>query len=138
MNLIYKNLPSNLRESCVATIGVFDGVHLGHQYILKKLKSEAKKRGKPALVITFDLPPEKILSPNQKFKGLITDCQEKISLLDSLDLDKLWILEAKKDLFNFSADQFLEYINKYFILDLMVVGSDFRFGTRAEADSAAL
>ncbi|MFO8053450.1 MAG: bifunctional riboflavin kinase/FAD synthetase [Candidatus Omnitrophota bacterium] len=138
MKLIYKNFPFNKVNNCVVTIGVFDGVHRGHQYILNKIKLQAKKRGKISLVISFDVPPEKILDPKKKFKGYLTDYQQKASLIESLGIDYLWILKTEPDLLRLSASRFLSYINKYFLIDEMVVGSDFRFGIKAGAGTSQL
>jgi riboflavin kinase/FMN adenylyltransferase len=132
MKLIYKNLPFNKIYSCVVTIGVFDGVHLGHQYILKEIRQRAEKKKKSSLVISFDLPPEKILSPKKEFKGYLTDYQQKVSLIESLGIDYLWLLKTELNLLQLSADEFLSYINKYFSIDEMIIGDDFRFGIKAE------
>lgn len=133
MKLIYKKLPFNKIKNCIVTIGAFDGVHLGHQYILKKVKSEAAKRKKNSLVISFDLPPKKILYPKDKFEGYLTDYQQKINLIRSLGLDYMWLLKTKIDLLRLSSDQFLSYINKHVSISKVIVGSDFRFGIKAEA-----
>ncbi|MCF7870996.1 MAG: riboflavin biosynthesis protein RibF [Candidatus Omnitrophica bacterium] len=133
MKLIYKKSPSNRLKNCVATIGVFDGVHRGHQYILKKIKNEAEKKGKPSLVISFDTPPEKILYPEKDFDGYITDYKQKASLIESLGINYLWLLETETELLQFSPDDFLSYISKYFKIDKLIVGDDFRFGIKAKA-----
>jgi riboflavin kinase / FMN adenylyltransferase len=138
MKLIYKNLPFNRIDGCMVTIGVFDGVHLGHQYILNKIKRQAKKKKKFSLVISFDIPPEKVLSPKKKFKGYLTDYKQKISLIESLGIDYLWLLKTELNLLQLSADKFLSYINKYFLIDEMIVGDDFRFGIKAETGSSQL
>ncbi len=133
MDLIYKNLPSKTAKSYLVTIGVFDGVHLGHQYILKRLKAASKTRSKPALAITFDFPPEKALHPDKRFTGYMTDYKQKASLFESLGIECVWVLQVNKDLLKITAEQFLAYINRYFLIDSMVVGSDFRFGLEAKA-----
>lgn len=133
MNLTYKNLPSRSKEKYVVTIGVFDGLHLGHQYILDRLRFEANRKKKPSLVISFDFPPEKVLPSRQKFSGYLTDCDQKIRLFNSLGIEHLWVLKATKALFRFSAADFLSYVHKYFPMALLLVGNDFRFGAAAEA-----
>ncbi|MCF7869537.1 MAG: riboflavin biosynthesis protein RibF [Candidatus Omnitrophica bacterium] len=138
MKLIYKNLPFNKIDGCVVTVGVFDGVHLGHQYILNKIKRQAEKKNKPSLAISFDIPPEKVLNSKKKFKGYLTDYKQKISLIESLGIDYLWLLKTELNLLQFSADKFLSYINKYFVIDEMIVGDDFRFGIKAETGSSQL
>ncbi len=133
MKLIYKNLPLNKINNCIVTVGVFDGVHLGHQYLLEKIKREAKKKKKPSLVISFNVPPEKVLHPQNKFKGYLTDYQQKVDFMKHLGIDYLWLLKTELNILQFSADDFLSYINNYFSIDEMIVGSDFRFGTKAKA-----
>lgn len=133
MNLIYKSSLPKPADSYAVTIGVFDGLHLGHKYLLKKLKSEADKRGKPSLVITFDFPPEKVISPGRHI-GYLTDYKQKASLINSLGIENLWVLETKKDLLSLKGSEFLSYINSRFPICLMFVGSDFRFGAKAKDD----
>ena len=145
MKVIYKKLPSK-RKSCIATVGVFDGVHLGHQFILKKVILEAKKQKIPSLVITFDIPPKKILnrySSTQKqskdiFKGYITDFKQKAEILQLMGFDYVWFLKTGKSLLSLSAENFIIYILRYFDLKKLIVGEDFRFGYQRRADLETL
>jgi riboflavin kinase/FMN adenylyltransferase len=138
MKLIYRNLPSKRTGSYILTIGVFDGVHLGHRYLLKKLKAEAARKNKPSLVITFDFPPAKIISHNKDFSGYLTDYRQKVSLIEPLGIDYFWVLKVTPKLLRLSANDFLSFVNKYFKIDSIIVGSDFRFGIKAEAGTKEL
>lgn len=115
------------------TVGVFDGVHLGHRHLLLKLKAHAKERNKPSLAITFDFPPERALCPGKRFTGYITDYQQKVSLIEELGIDNLWVLSVARGVLGFTPEKFLTYINYYFPIQAMLVGNDFRFGVEAKA-----
>lgn len=141
MRVIYRKLPSR-RIDCVAAIGVFDGVHLGHQYVLEKLKAFAVSDKLASLVITFDLPPEFILHNrfhiHSKFYGYLTDYYDKQIIFKSLDIDFLWFLKSSKRLFNMSGQEFMDYIMKYFSIKKIIVGEDFHFGRNSKNSIACL
>lgn len=142
MKVIYEKPPSK-RKKCVATIGVFDGIHLGHQFILKKTKTDARKLNIPSLVITFDISPQEFLNKastknagkgSKPFCGYLTDREDKIALVESLGIGYLWFLKTKKKLLNLSAKDFIDYIFKYFEVKKLIVGEDFRFGHKGGGD----
>jgi len=142
MKAIYKKLPSK-KISCVATIGVFDGVHLGHQFILKEVKKIAKELKLPSLIITFDFLPQHFLhkhglkvgiKPIRPYQGYIIDRQEKINRISELGIDYLWLLKSTKNLLSFTAKEFMDYLDKYFDIKHFVVGQDFRFGCQRRGD----
>ncbi len=119
------------KKKYVATIGVFDGIHRGHQFILNKTKQKAKQTNLSSLVVTFDIPPKQFLI---KKPNLLTDVKGKCRLLKALGLDYLCILKTKDSLLKLSADQFMVYIFRYFKIQTLVVGEDFRFGYKGQAD----
>jgi riboflavin kinase/FMN adenylyltransferase len=129
MKVICENLPSN-RKECVATIGVFDGIHRGHQLILKKVKEEAAKKNLSSLLITFDIPPQLILK--KTFLGCLTDFQDKKSIIKTLGMDYLWFLKTGDSLLKLSGEEFIAYVLKYFNIRKFIVGEDFRFGYKGE------
>lgn len=137
MRVIYKKLPSK-RIDCVATIGVFDGIHLGHRFILEKLKRLARDKNIPSLIITFDTPPQIILQnkkPNSKknFQGLLVDFEDKKNIISKLGINYLWFLKTTKSFLKFSGHDFINYIYKYFRLKHIIVGRDFRFGYKGHS-----
>ena len=83
-----ENIPAGLRGA-VVTIGNFDGVHLGHQYIFRHLIAEAHKERRPAVVISFDPHPKMVLHPERRPFYLITSLEEKIRHLSNLGIDAL-------------------------------------------------
>lgn len=135
MRITYSNLPPK-RLQCVATIGVFDGVHRGHKFILDKLMHQARKKGLPSLVITFDSPPKKLLL--KKFYGCITDLEEKISIIKSFGIRYVWVLKTNHELLQLSADEFIKQILKRFDIKGLIVGEDFRFGRKGKKGTAHL
>ena len=146
MKVISNRLPFR-RVKCVVTVGVFDGIHLGHQFILKKVKETAKKKDIPSLLITFDIPPQQFLNkkkllhhrrPEKAFIGSLTSRNEKIDLVSSLGIDYLWFLRTKRSLLKLSAQSFINYIQKYFNIEKLIVGEDFRFGHKGTGDLSDL
>ena len=137
MKVIYRKLPSN-KIKCIATIGVFDGIHLGHRFILEKLKKEAYRRKAPSLVITFDVPPETILEKScrhkpDEFHGFLTDMEEKKNILSFCGIDYLWFLKTNRPFFKLSGKEFIEYLFRYFSPKHLLVGEDFRFGYKGKS-----
>lgn len=135
MRTIYKKLPSE-RKRCTATIGVFDGIHRGHQHILRTVKKEAEKNKLASLVITFDIPPQKVLGKH--FLGCITSFDEKKRLIALLGIDYLWVLKTSRPLLGLSGEKFIQHVLKYFDIKKLIVGEDFRFGYKERSDICAL
>lgn len=137
MKVIYKKLPSK-KVGCIVTIGVFDGIHLGHKFILEKLKEEARRQKTPSLLITFDAPPETVLEKSHlhrpdEFHGFLTDMEDKKNILSSCGIDYLWFLESSKHLFKLSGKEFLEHLFGNFSPTCLIVGEDFRFGYKGKS-----
>ena len=144
MRVIYKKLPPK-NKRYIATIGVFDGIHLGHRFILEKVKKESKKKNLSSLVITFDIPPQQFLSKDifkhghriqKRFRGCINDFEQKIVLLEKLKIDCVWFLRTNHKLLELSAENFIGYICKYFKIEEFIVGEDFRFGYGGGKDAS--
>jgi riboflavin kinase / FMN adenylyltransferase len=117
----------------VASIGNFDGVHLGHRKILSEVVSEARALGIPAVAITFDPHPERFLRPDRAIR-LLTPMDERIRLLASTGIDAVVVLPFNAPLAEVSAEQFAADL----LADLLRVrslheGDNFRFGHRAQA-----
>ncbi len=113
----------------VATMGTFDGVHSGHQEVIKHLIGEAKKRHAKSLLITFDPHPRLVLNKGAIDLRLINNPKEKIQLLGKLGLDYLLILPFT---FEFSKKTAREFIKEYLIdklhVQAMTIGYDHHFG----------
>lgn len=113
-----------MTEYSVATIGFFDGVHLGHQKLISTVKNLANKTKFNSLLFTFDA--------TLKSQNLIYSFDNKIKVLNSFKLGKIIILNFKK-VKNLSSQEFFE---KYIVknrVKMLVVGEDFKFGKGASA-----
>ncbi len=121
------NLTKPLPPS-VVTIGNFDGIHLGHQLILKQLKSIANQSDLPATVMIFEPQPIEYFAPDQAPKRLAR-FREKLAYLKSQQIDYLLCLKFDRVLAQLSAEDFVEQI---LVTQLnvrhLVIGDDFRFG----------
>ncbi|OPX29781.1 MAG: riboflavin biosynthesis protein RibF [Candidatus Omnitrophica bacterium 4484_171] len=113
----------------VATAGVFDGIHNGHKFILKKVISEADRQKALPLVITFWPHPEYILKKN--FPGHIMNLSRKKNTLLKLGIDNIWVLNTTKALLNMDGFSFMNIITAKFSIKEMVVGEDFKFGYKS-------
>lgn len=131
---------SQLQESCVATIGKFDGVHLGHQLILDQLKQKAEQFDQPSLVILVEPHPEEFFTadPNS-CPARLTILQEKLELLESFGIDYVFQLKFDQSLSELSAEDYIQDI----LVDGLgvksfIVGNDFRFGHQRRGNFALL
>ena len=112
----------------VATIGCFDGVHLGHQLLLRTMLREAKSRGLASMVITFDRQPCEIFDPDFH-PQLLSTPQEKEQLLRQMGIDTLVVLPFTRELASLSAREFMQQVlHKQLNVSVLVAGYDNRFG----------
>jgi riboflavin kinase/FMN adenylyltransferase len=119
--------------NAVLTIGTFDGVHLGHQKIIERLKSEAKKTNGETVLFTFFPHPRMVINPTNHGLKLIQTEAEKIENLERLGLDPLIIFPFTKAFSNLSADEFVkEYLIEKLHVKTIVVGYDHQFGKNRE------
>lgn len=126
----------NLRPrhyGCVATIGNFDGVHLGHQQILHQLTAPAAALGLPRLVITFEPQPQEFFS--SQVPARLTRLREKLLALAERGVDRVLCLEFNQRLAATPAPAFIEeLLVRRLGVRYLLVGDDFRFGHRRQGD----
>ena len=131
----------NLQPShrgCVATIGNFDGVHLGHQAVLGQLAEKADALCLPATVITFEPQPQEYFAPD-KVPSRLTKFREKLQALRRFSVDRLFCLSFNRRLAAMTADEFIRRVLVEGLgVRYLVVGDDFRFGHGRCGDFAAL
>ena len=123
-----KSVTDNFRGAFV-TVGNFDGVHLSHQCICRKLAAEAKEAAAKSLVITFEPHPKMILHPNIRPFYLITTLPEKLKLLEKCLIDATVVVPFTLEYSRTTAEQFVrrDLVQKLAIKKV-IVGHDYTFG----------
>ena len=131
---------SQLQESCVATIGKFDGVHLGHQLILDQLNQKAEQFDLPSLVILVEPHPEEFFASDARScPARLTILKEKLELLESFGIDFVFQLQFDKALSELSAQDYItDILVKGLGVKSFIVGNDFRFGHQRKGDFSLL
>ena len=125
-------------EGCVATIGNFDGVHLGHQAVLSQLALKGDMLGLPATVITFEPQPTEFFLP-AKAPPRLSRFREKVEALRSYSIEQLCVLRFNEVLAGMSANDFIQkLLVKGLNVRYLVVGDDFKFGKDRKGDFALL
>lgn len=128
MKTIY--LKKRLEEvpDSVATIGVFDGVHLGHQLVIGKVLEQARQRGLASTVITFDRQPRQVLDPSFR-PQLLTTLEEKAEIIASLGVSQLVVLPFTREMASLSAWDFMQQVlTEQLHVKVLFTGYDNRFG----------
>ena len=115
-------------KPCVATIGTFDGVHRGHQFVVQQVVNQARERGLEAVVVTFPNHPLQVLQLNLQ-PQMLTLSDEKEMLLQKTGVDKVVMVEFTKDLAQMSARDFMHTIlQEQLNVQMLMMGYDNRFG----------
>ncbi len=131
----------NLRSrhhGCVATIGNFDGVHLGHQSVLGQLAEKGAELGLPVTVITFEPQPQEYFNHGE-LPPRLTRLREKLTALQRYSVDRVLCLSFKQGLAQLSAEAFIRQVLVEGLgVRHLVVGDDFRFGQGRSGDFTML
>ena len=130
-----KNIETyNSTEPTVVTIGTFDGVHIGHQKIIKRLINTGKLQNLKSVILTFFPHPRMVLQKDSNIK-LINTIDERSDILDDLGLDYLLIKEFTKEFSRLSAEDFVKQILvEKLHAKKVIIGYDHRFGRNRNAD----
>jgi riboflavin kinase/FMN adenylyltransferase len=128
---------SELDGDTILTIGVFDGVHLGHKHLIAKLKEGSGKLGLLSGVVTFDPPPQKVLSSHDG-PMFITSIEDRIELLSAEKIDAIFIIPFTEEIAGLSAGHFICLLQKYLKMKGLVVGDSFALGRNREGSSEKL
>ena len=133
---IYNNFLEYKKVSnAIVTIGTFDGVHLGHQAILKDMVKTAKEIGGETVVITFYPHPRQVLNIDSANLRFITTQEEKIKHLDDLGIDNLIIVNFTKEFSRISSESFIrDYVIDKIAPVKIVIGYDHHFGKNRMGD----
>lgn len=127
----FENLESIINP--VLTIGTFDGVHIGHQKIIKKLNKEAEKNDGQSVLLTFYPHPRIVLNPENHGLSLIQTQEEKLAKLEHFGLDNLIVIPFTPAFSNLSAEEFvLEFLVEKLKVNTIIIGYDHQFGKNRE------
>ncbi len=110
-----------------AAIGFFDGVHLGHRYLIEQVCQVAAQRGLAPAVVTFSVHPRRVMQPGCALQ-LLTTCPEKQALLAGAAIARTILLDFTPQLAQLSARQFMAMLKREYAVDALVIGYDHRFG----------
>lgn len=128
---------ANLDQDTVATIGAFDGVHRGHQFLIRSLIARARETHRLSMVVTFHPHPVAVLRPDLPIRYLTTP-GEKAVLMEQLSLDVLAILPFNTEMAQMPAADFTRALVEHLRLRELWVGPDFALGRNREGDVATL
>lgn len=133
MNVNYGIQEFKKLENAVVTSGTFDGVHLGHQKILKRLNEVAELTNGESVVITFYPHPRSVISPDNQIVKLLSTLDEKIELLEKSGVNHLLIIPFTREFSELSSEEFIQKILIETIgTKTLVIGYDHRFGKNRE------
>ena len=119
----------------IVTIGTFDGVHLGHQKILKRLFELKQETGLKTVVLTFEPHPRKVLFPDQKNLRLITTINEKLELFEKYGVDVAVVYPFTSEFSKLESELYVRQILiKQLNVKYLVIGYDHRFGKNRQGD----
>ncbi len=135
MLIVQNTKDFRIETPTIITIGTFDGVHLGHQKILTRLKELKEKLGLKTVVLTFEPHPRKILFPEQKDLKLITLIDEKLELLNKYGVDIAVVYPFDKTFSQIEVKHYLEVILvDHLNAKHIVIGYDHKFGKDRKGD----
>ena len=123
---------------CVVTIGVFDGVHRGHQSILERAVERARDTGQPSVVLTFDPHPSEVVRPGSH-PPVLTPLRRKADILEQLGVDVLCVQPFTPEVSRQQPDEWVhDVLLERLHTAAVVVGENFRFGHKAAGDLGTL
>ena len=132
MEIIKSNHPVLSYNETAATIGFFDGVHKGHQFLLEQLKVHAKANNLPSMLITFPQSPQSVLKSGIQ-PDLLNSFNEKIYRLSLSEIDYCLLLDFTQSLSQLSAKDFIQKkLKEEWNIKLLLIGYDHRFGKNRE------
>jgi len=125
------------QKETLLTIGVFDGIHLGHQRLLTHLRDEARRKNWLSGVVTFKSHPKAVLSSNNKLLWL-SDLETRTNLLHGLGIDVIVVLPFNSELSRLSARRFVQLLKDNLKMRGLIIGPDFALGRDREGDAEKL
>ena len=135
--LILRGLHSPDRRPLALTIGNFDGVHLGHQALLQRLKQVGEARGLEPAVIVFEPHPREFFAP-QAAPTRLTNLREKMEMFAALGIGRVQICRFNRSFAQMPAADFIQALHARLAAKFVLIGDDFRFGAGRAGDFALL
>lgn len=123
----YVLLPDKLHLA----LGVFDGLHKGHQAVIQQAVRSAQTTGGLSIVVTFFPHPSEILAPDQTPSPLIATVNEKVMMLEAMGVDGVFVIEFDEEFATVPAEDFIRHLCRADVASISV-GEDWRFGYRRE------
>jgi len=133
MQILSNLFEIKLSKATIATIGTFDGIHIGHQKILNSLARFAKENSLKSVVITFDPHPRKVINKKNSIE-LINTIEEKKEKIKTLGIDYLIVQKFDEKFSETEANKFVEILKNNINIKKLIVGYDHRFGKNRNAD----
>ena len=137
MQLIAELASFSPERETLLTVGVFDGIHLGHQHLIKRLTQQAATMNLLGGVVTFNSHPQNVLSPQTKLARLTT-IEERTRLLRGLGVELVVPLNFSTEVAALSAREFVSLLQVHLRMRGLIIGPDFALGRGREGDAAAL
>ena len=116
---------------CIATIGNYDGIHLGHQSLINHVISESRAKNLESAVITFEPHPKEFFQPKAAPKRVIS-LREKLEFFHSHKLDRAYVIRFDKKFSSLEGNDFIEILQNKLLVEGLIVGDDFRFGKKRQ------
>ena len=128
----------SIQGPVILTIGNFDGMHLGHQFIIRKVVDEARQRHCCSLMITFEPHPQEVLHPQKAIAKICTP-ELRNRLLEEMGLDAVYIIHFTAEFSILSAEEFArEFLVNRFNPVKLLIGHDFHFGKKRSGNTELL
>lgn len=131
----------NVKRSAntTVTVGTFDGVHLGHRTLIKRLVDKAKESGGRSVVVSFDPHPREVLQGGHNTIKLLTTLQERAEILQTLGVDELVVIPFDRDFSLMSSEDFIQKVIFQKIgVKHFIIGYDHQFGKNREGSIATV
>jgi riboflavin kinase/FMN adenylyltransferase len=129
--------PISNRVGTVVTVGTFDGVHLGHQQVIKEVVSRARRSGRKSVLVTFEPHPLEVVNPPAA-PPLLTASSERREILAQSELDAAVFLRFNREMAQLSPEDFVRFLIERFGMKELVVGHDHGFGQGRKGDVSLL
>jgi riboflavin kinase/FMN adenylyltransferase len=137
MSIVDELTKARPERDTVLTIGVFDGVHLGHQHLISQLKEKSKEAGLLSVVVTFSQHPQAMLAPYAELPYL-TSLEERVELIQALGVGHIVVLPFTNELAQLTARDFISLLREFLRMRRLVIGPDFALGRGREGNAEVL